>query len=200
MNRDLRLRSVRRCLGRFRLDPRHPRHVAELSLALFDGLQAIHDLGPVERELLHFAALLHDIGSVIGYDGHAEHSHYMIMNASLRGLSADELLVMANVARYHNKARPRKQDRGFHVLGKHTRRAVRWLAALLRIAEALDRSHYQLVESVRVVRNSHGVVLRVNARREAQLEIWAARRRVGLLSKLMKGPVRVAAEVNGARS
>jgi exopolyphosphatase/guanosine-5'-triphosphate,3'-diphosphate pyrophosphatase len=77
---------------------------------------------------------------------------------------------------------------------------VRWLAALLRIAEALDRSHYQLVESVRVVRNSHGVVLRVNARREAQLEIWAARRRVGLLSKLMKGPVRVAAEVNGARS
>ncbi len=191
---DLRLRSVLQCLGRFRLDAGHPQHVAQLSLALFDGLRAVHKLGAVERELLHFAALLHDIGAVVGYDGHAEHSYYVILNASLRGLTAEELRVVANVARYHGKARPRKRDQDFNDLDKRNRRTVRWLAALLRIAEGLDRSHYQLVESVRVTRNSGSIVLRVNARREAQLEIWAARRRVGMLSKLTKRTVRVSAE------
>jgi exopolyphosphatase/guanosine-5'-triphosphate,3'-diphosphate pyrophosphatase len=200
VNPDLRLRSVLRCLGRFRLDAHHPKHVAELSLQLFDGLRRVHKLGAPERELLHFAALLHDIGAVIGYDGHAEHSHYIIMNASLRGLSAGELRVIANVARYHNKARPRKRDEDFNDLDKRTRQVVRWLAALLRIAEGLDRSHDRLVQSVRVARNSGGIVIRVSARREAQLEIWAARRRVDLLSRLLKRPVRVAGqrEHNGA--
>ena len=200
VNPDLRLRSVLRCLGRFRVDAGHPKHVAELSLQLFDGLAGVHELNGAERELLHFAALLHDIGVVIGYDGHAEHSHYIIMNASLRGLSAEELRLIANVARYHNKARPRRRDRDFTDLDKRERRVVRWLAALLRIAEGLDRSHDGLVQSVRVARNSGSFVIRVRSRREAQLEIWAARRRVDLLSRLLKRPVRVAGErePNGA--
>ena len=191
---DLRLRSVLQCLGRFGLDARHPKHVAQLSLALFDGLANVHELGAAERELLHFAALLHDIGSVIGYDGHAEHSYYIIMNASLRGLPADDLRVIANVARYHGKGRPRKRDQDFNDLPKPTRRTVRWLAALLRIAEGLDRSHYQLVKSVRVRRSSGRISILVHARREAQLEIWAARRRVDLLSKLAGRTVGVSAE------
>ena len=193
---DLRLRSVQQCLSRFGLDLRHPSHVAQLSLTLFDRLRQAHGLGPGERELLHFAALLHDIGTVIRYDGHAEHSYYIILNANLRGLSAEELRVIANVARYHGKGRPRKRDRAFGDLPKRERRTVEWLAAMLRIAEGLDRSHYQLVKSVRVARSSSGVLIRAEARREAQLEIWAARRRVGLLSRLMELPVRV----GGAKS
>jgi exopolyphosphatase/guanosine-5'-triphosphate,3'-diphosphate pyrophosphatase len=196
MNRNLRLRSVLRCLRRFRLDGSHSKQVARLSLELFDALRKVHKLNPVERELLHFAALLHDIGSVISYDGHAEHSHYIIMNASLRGLSAEELRVIANVARYHNKARPRKRDRDFYDLDKGARRAVRWLAALLRVAEGLDRSHDRLVQSVSVAQNSRGVTIHVKSRREAELEIWAARRRVDMLSKLLGGPVHVDGEGN----
>ena len=193
MNRDLRLRSVLRGLGRFRIDTRHSKHVAKLSLQLFDAFRKAHKLGALERELLQFAALLHDIGSVIGYDGHAEHSHYLIMTASLRGLSSEELQVIANVARYHNKARPRKRDQGFTALGGRRRRIVRWLAALLRVAEGLDRSHDQLVESVGVAWNSGGTAIRVSARRVAELEIWAARRRVDMLSKLLKRTVKVSA-------
>ncbi|HEY2954378.1 MAG TPA: Ppx/GppA phosphatase family protein [Candidatus Eisenbacteria bacterium] len=197
---DLRMRSVRQCLSRFRVDARHPAHVAQLSLSLFDGLQRVHGLGATERELLHFAALLHDVGSVIAYDGHAEHSYYIILNANLRGLSAEELRVIANVARYHGKARPRRRDRNFGDLDKPQRRTVRWLAAILRIAEGLDRSHYQLVKTASVARNSGGISIRVDARREAQLEIWAARQRVSLLSRLMKRPVRVSAREAKARS
>ena len=195
---DLRLRSVQQCLSRFGLDPRHPGHVADLSLALFDGLKREHGLDAAARELLHFAALLHDIGTVIGYDGHAEHSYYIILNANLRGLSAEELRIVANVARYHGKARPRKRDETFAALKKQQRRTVRWLAAILRIAEGLDRSHYQLVKAVRVVRSAGSVSIRVEARREAQLEIWAARRRVDLLSRLLERPVRVRAEAKAA--
>jgi hypothetical protein len=79
---------------------------------------------------------------------------------------------------------------------------VQWLSALLRIAEGLDRSHYQLVRSVRVSRNGAGVSIRVDARREAQLEIWAARRRVDLLSRLLKKRVKcpAVAEQNGRSS
>ena len=86
---------------------------------------------------------------MIGYDGHAEHSYYIVKHGNLRGLSAEELELVANIARYHSKKRPRKRDADFRALDKPGRRMVRWLAALLRIAEGLDRSHYQLIRELR---------------------------------------------------
>jgi exopolyphosphatase/guanosine-5'-triphosphate,3'-diphosphate pyrophosphatase len=189
---DLRLRSVLGLLQKFQMDGAHPRHVAELSLQLFDGLAAEHSLPPGARDLLRFAALLHDIGSSIGFDGHAEHSRYVILNGKLRGLSGEDLAVVANVARYHGGARPRKRDDHIRALSKPQRRTVRWLAAMLRIAEGLDRSHYQLVRSVEVRRRRPGWVLRITARRDAQLELWAVRQRTQLLERVLGGPVRIA--------
>jgi exopolyphosphatase/guanosine-5'-triphosphate,3'-diphosphate pyrophosphatase len=198
---DLRLRSVMSLLKKFHADGQHPRHVARLALSLFDQLKHAHGLDASARDLLHFAALLHDLGSVIGYDGHAEHSYYIIKYGNLRGLSAEELEVVANVARYHSKRRPRKGDRDFRALDKPTRRCVRWLAAILRLAEGLDRSHYQLIKAVRVVRRGERVSVLVTARREARLEIWAARRRTDLLERAMggrKGAVRVRVGIDRA--
>ncbi len=189
---DLRMRSVRALLHKFKADGNHPRHVARLCLSLFDQLKSVHGMGPQQRELMHFAALLHDIGAVIGYDGHAEHSYYVIKHGNLRGLSADEIELVADAARYHSKARPRKRHDAFRALRKRDRRTVRWLSALLRVAEGLDRSHYQLIKAVRVLRRGKRISILVTARREARLEIWAARRRTDLLSKLSGGSVRVA--------
>jgi len=191
---DLRLRSVYGLLARFNADGAHPRHVATLALALFDALRARHKLGAEARELLHFAALLHDVGSAIGYDRHHEHSEYVVKNGNLRGLSAAEIQQVALVARYHGKGRPRKRDPEFKALDKSQRRVVLWLSAILRIAEGLERSHYQLIRSVRVVRRDATVSIVVSARREANLELWAARRRTGLLERLVKGRVRVVLE------
>src|SRR5262245_33032877 len=98
---DLRMRSVIGLLGRFDSVGKHARHVAALSLRLFDELAAWHGYGATEREWLHFAALLHDIGSTVAYDGHAQHSAYIIRNGGLRGLTAHEIEVVALVARYH---------------------------------------------------------------------------------------------------
>jgi exopolyphosphatase / guanosine-5'-triphosphate,3'-diphosphate pyrophosphatase len=184
---DVRLRSVLALLKKFNADGPHPRHVAKLALALFDQLKPLHGLDAAARELLHYAALLHDVGAVIGYDGHAEHSYYIIRNGNLRGLTADEVDLIAHAARYHSKTRPRRRHKEFRALAKPARRTVRWLAALLRIAEGLDRSHYQLIRGVRAVRRGRRVSILVSARREARLEIWAARRRVDMLSRLVGG-------------
>jgi exopolyphosphatase/guanosine-5'-triphosphate,3'-diphosphate pyrophosphatase len=188
---DLKLRSVLRLLAKFRADEVHARHVTDLALALFDGFAREHLLGDDERNLLQYAGLLHDVGSAIGHDGHTEHSYYIIKNGGLRGLSAAEVEMVATVARYHGKAKPRKRDPGFAALKKSQRRAVEWLAALLRIAEALDRSQYQLVRSVRVTRAGGSLAIRAGARKDARLEVWAARQRVGLLERLAGRKVRV---------
>jgi exopolyphosphatase/guanosine-5'-triphosphate,3'-diphosphate pyrophosphatase len=188
---DLRLRSVLALLQKFQMDGPHPRHVAKLSLSLFDGLAPEHGLPPEARDLLHFAALLHDIGSAIGFDGHGDHSRYVILNGRLRGLSGEEVAVVANVARYHSSGRPRKRDEHVRAMPKPLRRTVQWLSAMLRVAEGLDRSHYQLVKSVDVARRAGNFVLRVTATRDAQLELWAARHRTDPLERLLGKPVRI---------
>lgn len=187
---DLRLRSVFQCLSRFGADLQHPRHVAKLALQLFDGFAGVHELGQEERETLYFAGLLHDIGTAIGYTGHDEHSFYIIQNANLRGFSPDELRLIAIVARYHSKAKPSRRHPYFADLSKKERQRVRWLAGLLRIAERLDRSHYQLIRSVRCRTGRHPAI-RVDAGREAQLEIWAAQQRTDLLAKMLGRPVEI---------
>jgi exopolyphosphatase/guanosine-5'-triphosphate,3'-diphosphate pyrophosphatase len=191
---DLRMRSVLGLLARFDSVGRHPRHVAALSLQLFDELSAWHGYGAQEREWLQFAALLHDVGSAIAYDGHAQHSAYVIRNGGLRGLTAEEIEIVALVARYHGGARPKKRrDDAYAGLRKRARRTVRWLSAMLRVAEGFDRSHYQLVRSLSVRRRGDRLVIVADARRHAQLEIWAGRRRATDLSRLLDCDVRVVA-------
>jgi exopolyphosphatase / guanosine-5'-triphosphate,3'-diphosphate pyrophosphatase len=198
---DLRLRSVVQLLGKLQEYGPHPRHVAMLALTLWENLRRVHGLPPETRPLLHYAGLLHDVGAVLNFDNHAEHSAYVIRNGNLRGLSAQEVEVVACVARYHAKGRPGKDDRHYRELPKPWRRAVQWLAALLRIAEGLDRSHYQLIRGLRVVRRGRRYAILVTARRDAQLELWAARRRTGLLAELLggrKNPAPVAVRLDPA--
>ena len=190
---DLRMRSVLGLLARFDTDGRHCRHVSALSLQLFDALGPWHELGAREREWLQFAALLHDVGSSIAYDGHAQHSAYIIRNGGLRGLTAEEIEIVALVARYHGGARPRRRrDEAYAGLPRKRRRTVRWLAAMLRVAEGFDRSHYQLVRGLSVRRRSGRIFLVAEARRQAQLEVWAGRRRATDLGRLLDAPVGVA--------
>jgi exopolyphosphatase/guanosine-5'-triphosphate,3'-diphosphate pyrophosphatase len=191
---DLRMRSVLQLLQKFEpeeVDMRHAQHVASLSLVMFDALRKRHGLGNDERDLLQFAALLHDVGSVVDYDRHAENSAYLIRNSRLRGLSAGETEIVSNVARYHGKARPRRRDERFAALDRGDRRTVRWLSAMLKIAEGLDRSHYQLVHEMRVSVRRSRVSLRLAAPRGAALELWAARRRTAPLERLLGAPVRI---------
>lgn len=195
---DVRLRNVLGLLERCTPDTRHPEQVARLALGLFDGTAPLHRMGPEERELLHYAALLHDIGYLVSYERHHRHSYYLIANTELDGFSRDEILVMANVARYHRRSPPRARHEEFASLSGRDRRTVSVLSALLRVAEGLDRGHYSIVRSLRVRLDGSGILLTVVAAGDPSLELWAASRYLEVVEEELKRTVRIRVERAGA--
>jgi exopolyphosphatase/guanosine-5'-triphosphate,3'-diphosphate pyrophosphatase len=136
-------------LGRkYHFDEAHARHVSRLALELFDALEAEHGLGSHDRLLLSAAAYLHDIGMFIRTSGHHKHSEYIVRNSEIFGLGEDDVDVVANVVRYHRKAGPAPSHIGFMALSRENRTRVMKLAAILRVADALDRGHNQRVQGI----------------------------------------------------
>src|SRR5437762_8299425 len=142
---DVRRRSVFELAERCNYWPEHSQHVARLAVTLFDQTRAIHGLTDREREWLEYAAILHDVGVHISYERHHKHSHYLIKNGDLRGFDPEEIDIIALVARYHRQATPKRSHDEFGQLRRRTRTTVRTLAAILRLAEGLDRSHGQTI-------------------------------------------------------
>lgn len=155
----------------------HSEHVANLTLQFFDELKALHGLGPMERELIDYAALLHDIGWHIGRENHHKHSKYLIVNGDLKGFTPEEVEIIANIARYHRSSVPKRKHKSYAGLSARARRIVDVGSAMLRLADGLDRSHGQVVTGVRCKLVGNEIVCRVMARSDAELEIWGARRK-----------------------
>ncbi len=176
---------------RFMFDEAHGVHVAKIAEWLFDGLQELHGLSPRDREILLAAAVLHDIGQQISYQKHHKHAYYLISQSELPGLSVEEVELVANVARYHRRANPSTTHDHFAALDKDDRKRVRRLAALLRLADALDREHLQKVEAVRVEGvEDDEVVLRVDGEGDLAIELWALGRKSRLFQKVFDREVR----------
>jgi exopolyphosphatase / guanosine-5'-triphosphate,3'-diphosphate pyrophosphatase len=169
---DPRRRSVLEFARRHAWDEPHCRQVTALALSLFDQTTALHGLGAPERELLEAAGLLHDVGYAVAQSARHKHSLYLIRNADLDGWTPRELLMMANVARYHRKALPSERHGDYMALEEADRTVVRRLAALLRVAEGLDADHFQVVEQVEVV--DEGPRLRLELRARDDPDLWAA--------------------------
>ena len=190
---DVRRRSVIELALRCHYAADHAQHVARLSLAIFDDTREAHGLDDRAREWLEFAAILHDVGGHISYERHHRHSYYLIRNGDLRGFEPEEVEVMALVARYHRRGAPRKAHEGFADLPRSERRVVRWLAAMLRVAESLDRSRAQLVDRVSLRRRGRHWMLRVAGRGDIELELWAVQRNLGPLEEALGGAVTLTA-------
>ncbi len=180
---DPRMRSVIHLAERCGYRRHHAEKTAELAVNLFDQLEPLHRLDPSYRELLRYGCLLHDIGYHIGHRNHHKHSYYLIRNGELKGFDEQEIEVIANVARYHRKGRPKKAHYSFQNLRKEHRKPARKLSVLLRIANALDRTHYGVVESVECVLSDDRVELRVRSGQDAELELWTAERQAEVFEK-----------------
>jgi exopolyphosphatase/guanosine-5'-triphosphate,3'-diphosphate pyrophosphatase len=162
----------------------HAEHVTQLAIQLFDQTRSLHGLSLVERELMEFAALLHDIGWHISGKSHHKHSMYLILNGNLKDFTPEETAIIACIARYHRKSLPSAGHPYYATLSRRNRRVVDVCSALLRIADSLDRSHCSVVQSVRFKSGENGKsTLIINARADAQLELWAARRKRDLFEK-----------------
>ena len=160
---------------RYGLDEPHAVQVAEFALSLFDQTTELHGLGDAERTLLEAAALLHDIGIYISAAKHHKHSYYLISESDLVGLDHRGRAIVAHLARYHRKRHPTTNHAAFAALPEPDRETVRRLAAILRVADVLDREHRQHLRSVRFERSGQTARIEVTARDgDLLLERWAS--------------------------
>lgn len=190
----LRARNVRRLAQQLDPDPGHAEHTARLSVELFDRTAALHGLGDDARELLHAAAMVHNVGLFISHASHHRHSYYVIRNSEqMTGYSDHEIELIAVVARYHRKSLPADKHPEFGALAKADQQLVRVLAGLLRIAIGLDRRHAASVRSVRVFIEEGTVRIEPVGEPDVDLdlEIYAARERSELLAQALGIDVRV---------
>ncbi|MCC2643901.1 MAG: putative Exopolyphosphatase [Nitrospira sp.] len=196
---DVRRRNILALARRCHVSEAHAIHVAGLALRLFDQTKPLHGFGQREREWLEFSAILHDIGYLINPRQHHKHAYYLIKNSDLSGFTADEIDLVANIARYHRRAVPHRKHDEFTALPQGTQRVINVLSALLRIADGLDRSQFAVVQSVDV-KLGKTVIITLQVSGDAELEIWAARARSDLFEKVFKRPVQfmVTSHDNGA--
>jgi len=171
----IRERSVVRLARRCQYDERHAAAVARLALELFDSAKAIglHKQGRGKRELLYYAALLHDVGTFLSYANHHRNGYYFIRNADLLGFTLGELALMAVVVFFHRKMIPSRKVPEFAELDERGQETARPQAIFLRMAESLDRSHAGLVQGACLrLKDKHTVVLSLRSPHDCQLERW----------------------------
>ena len=158
-------------------------------MRLFDDLKPLHGLGPIERELIDYGALLHDIGWHISREKHHKHGQYLILNGDLKNFTPEEIDVIACICRYHRKRTPTRKHKIYCRLPSRLRRVVDVGSALLRISDGLDRSHTTSVRDVRCTIEERRVRCMLTPRVDAELELWGARRKREWFEKVFKMPI-----------
>lgn len=175
--------SVREFAVSCHVDDTHARHVAKLALCIFDGLEKNGGFKKGDRRLLEAAALLHDIGYFISYSSHHKHSYHLIRHADLLGFTPREREIMAQVARYHRKALPKKKHEEYGRLHEKDQLLVRRLGGILRLADGLDRRRSGLVEVVGVHVAGGETVLRLLGTEDISVEIHGGSSKKDLFEK-----------------
>ena len=181
-----RMESVRQFARKCRSNERHCEHVGTLALEIFDALRDAYALPPGGRDILRAAALLHDVGYLINHEQNHTHAYHLIIHGDLRGFSAREIELIANVARYHRRASPKKTHPNFARLDRGERRLVRRLSGILRVADGLDRAHGQVVSGIRCRIGDGWVRMVATATRDPAIELQDAKRKAGLFEKAFR--------------
>jgi exopolyphosphatase/guanosine-5'-triphosphate,3'-diphosphate pyrophosphatase len=198
LERDPSLRGALALARHCRADLKHASRVAYLSLQLFDGLRALHSLGGEHRRLLAAAALLHDIGYFVSHTGHHKHSAYLIQNSELTGFTSPEIAVIANVAYYHRGGSPKTKHEYYSGLRAQDREVTRKLAALLRLADALDRDHEGSVRELNCEIGANVARIVALCSREAETMRWRLEERAGLFVEVFGREVELITTLNAA--
>jgi exopolyphosphatase/guanosine-5'-triphosphate,3'-diphosphate pyrophosphatase len=200
---EARERSVRDLCDRCHYEKKHSAAVQMLALRLFDTLAERLELTPEDRRILSDAALLHDTGYHINYDRHHKHTYHLVLHGELLGMTPEEQVLIANVARYHRGAEPKMKHRNYGELDKPLRRRVKKLAAILRVADGFDRGHVGAIETLKVRWLDRAIrIAPVPARQDApmRLEMWGAHRKSALLARVAGRPVEIVAPDGSALS
>jgi exopolyphosphatase / guanosine-5'-triphosphate,3'-diphosphate pyrophosphatase len=169
-----------------RYEREHADQVARLSLQLYDQTRDLHKLDEVNREYLEAASILHNVGFFISHAQHHRHSYYIIRNSEyLTGFTDREIELIAQVARYHRKSAPKLKHEEFARLRPQDQIIIKKLSGILRVADGLDRTHANVVQSLRCELAGHSLTIRLEARNSCvpSLEIYTAGARRELLEE-----------------
>ncbi len=160
-------------------EPTHVEHVSQLALQLFDQLAPLHQLGANDRFILLAAALLHDIGWPASEGGRKHHkiAARMIRQQRWKSVPDDWIPLIACVARYHRRTPPREHHRKLLALARADETRVRLLVPLLRLADALDRTHLCRVTRVHASLKPGAIEIRLEGLGEMDAEIKTALRK-----------------------
>ena len=167
------IESARRLGKKFFFDEKHGTTVAKLASQIFDQMKDFHELDSEARLILEVAALLHDIGYYVGVSNHHKHAFYLIQASPLVGLTQLQMDIVSNVARYHRKSPPKTQHKPYVDLAPKHRLTIAKLAAILRLADALDHEHASTVDSVEVDYKRPRFMFRLKGKGDMLLEKWA---------------------------
>lgn len=142
----------------------HACEVEKYCEKLFDALkestETYRKISEREKIYLKTAALLHDIGYVVDKKSHHKHAMKLIIDEGIEGFDEEEVLVTANIARYHRGALPDvNKHEIFAQLPAEKQRLVRLLASILRIADGLDKPHKNLILRMKALNTPDSVDL-----------------------------------------
>ena len=161
-------------IGRkYLFDEQHGASVAKYAVKLFDETRVLHNLNLEYRLLLEVAALLHDIGNFVNMNDHHKHTQYLLTATPVIGLDQSQMAIVANVARYHRKSFPKVAHDGYRMLSSRDRVIVSKLAALLRLADAMDNEHASKVADLEMQYKKPKLHIKLKGDGDMLLEKWA---------------------------
>jgi exopolyphosphatase/guanosine-5'-triphosphate,3'-diphosphate pyrophosphatase len=178
------LRSARILANRYQSDPGHGEHVGKLCEHFVAGLQDLHQLNEHDLLLLKVAAILHEVGTYISPRTHHKHSEYIILNSEIFGLDRLDVTIVALVSRYHRHSVPRLDHPSYAALSVEDRIRVCKLAAILRVADALERTHIQRVSKIEITRTSSKLHIRLPGLEDAAIERLAMSSKADLFEQV----------------
>ena len=184
LNRDQVMASALQLGRKYTFDEQHGLATATFAVHLFDETRQLHNLAVEYRLLLEVAALLHDIGHFVNMTDHHKHTQYLLLASSIIGLSQPQMGIIANIARYHRKTFPKPQHDLYKVLSSKDRVIVSKLAALLRLADAMDNEHASKVTDFNVEYKKPKFTLSLKGEGDLLLEKWALAKKATLFEEV----------------
>lgn len=170
----------------------HGKRVAGFARELFRATQELHGLDALWGGVLDWAALLHDVGWVEGQRAHHKRSARMIRQNLVprQDVPAELRAYAALVARYHRRRDPSRRQRRFAALDATEQRAVRQLAALLRLADALDYSHTGAIGKLEARLDGDTLVVKVKSALGCSAELHRLESKAELFRQVYEKEVR----------
>ena len=158
--------------SRYLYDKKHAQQVERLSLIIFDKIAKAYGMGEHERLLLRATCILHDIGKYICMRSHSIYTYQLIMSTDIIGLSEKDKKIVALASYYHANRLFDKTNTRAPQVEKELVPVVAKLAAIVRLADALDRSYMQKIHSCSVTLKDNKLKVLAASKEDLTLEIW----------------------------